>query len=312
VKRRALNLLTALSLVLCAASVALTCARKRVSPRGLQWTTPYGGTWFVGTDGGGVYGARQWANLPAWSDWTVDTRSFGTVQFVDKRGRKGPPFPLPRYESRRFGVRSERASGWIGYSEVSLRRIEATPAALIPALSALPALWIGRIGLRRWRRLAAARATARAGRCASCGYDLRATRRRCPECGAPFHAPRRGVREGDVVIARFGDESEARLAACALRQANVEADVFDETPVAALGRRAATLAVAWQDVDRAVEQLRASPAGEALVSSGDDGGDIRLGHEVEAPDAPATPGQALRGPGSVADSIRAGAELAPA
>jgi hypothetical protein len=43
------------------------------------------------------------------------------------------------------------------------------------ASGALPALW----GTRRWRK----RAKTRAGLCAVCGYDLRASPQRCPECG---------------------------------------------------------------------------------------------------------------------------------
>ena len=77
-----------------------------------------------------------------------------------------------------IGTRGVAGIRWVAFSAGE----EAVHEVLIPhwvlaLLSAvLPAAW----AVGRWRR----RRTIAAGRCATCGYDLRATPEKCPECGA--------------------------------------------------------------------------------------------------------------------------------
>lgn len=68
-----------------------------------------------------------------------------------------------------------------------------------------------------------------------------------------------------IVIARFGDESHARMAAARLEGEDIDVVVSDIIPTRALGVRAATLAVLSEQVARAVSILRATPARPFLL-----------------------------------------------
>jgi len=137
VRRRLLNLLAVLSLVLCLACAVGAFARATAGP----WTLTRGPTLLVGLDLGQLVVGRRPAAAyrPAWA---------GQVQ--------------------RCGFRYTRWSDGSVETDV--------PLWAVAALSA-PAALASRVLARRAGRGVAD------GRCAGCGYDLRATPDRCPECG---------------------------------------------------------------------------------------------------------------------------------
>jgi hypothetical protein len=88
------------------------------------------------------------------------------------------------FERLGFGVGGwTRSPGRLGESYSSVSAIALILPLWFPALlfAILPALW-----LRRWRIV---RRRTRLGLCQHCGYDLRATPGRCPECGTVVAAP---------------------------------------------------------------------------------------------------------------------------
>ena len=109
-------------------------------------------------------------------------RPLSNLDDLDFLGRRWSvePTVITSRQAGPFGFRYSRSSDRThGIDHQRWWRIEcphwaaAAPAAVLPLMSIAGAI-------ARYRR----RRPAAGGRCASCGYDLRATPERCPECGA--------------------------------------------------------------------------------------------------------------------------------
>jgi hypothetical protein len=123
---------------------------------------------------GGGWLRTEWDPAEAWSVGRYGLASFNWCNadiedFIEELGRSG-------------GYGGE----WHGFGLVRFNKLNRPPIhsyieilcptwAVIAALLLPMGLWAG-IGWRRRRRV-------KAGHCANCGYDLRATPEKCPECG---------------------------------------------------------------------------------------------------------------------------------
>jgi hypothetical protein len=162
VRRRLLNLLTALSLLLCVAAGAMWRASS-VTRRGYSFELPHrpdDQRWLVVRDGRLIHAHRTRADL-AGTQW----------------GEAWDP-----YESDRVavGCGSGHFLVWVGEGHVIgfYGRWEWVELwALTATFGVAPAAWAV-------TRCKAAVRRSRKGGCTACGYDLRATPDRCPECGA--------------------------------------------------------------------------------------------------------------------------------
>jgi len=171
-KRRLLNLLTILSLLLCLAVAAL-------------WVRSYGGCDVV------VRPRGPGDRLCVTSEFGVLVVEWETPPpgLIVQPGWEYFQTPLPRrWPVRRAGL------GFDAYSATVTHFVRLPPAPLhgvtVPhwfaalATAGLPAAWVA-----RRHRARVLRRRADTGLCASCGYDLRATPDRCPECGAIDFVP---------------------------------------------------------------------------------------------------------------------------
>jgi hypothetical protein len=167
VRRRLLDLLTLLSLLLCVAVAALWgLTASNGQSDGWLWSR-------TGPPGGDAYPVVR---LRAWSLTVGD----GVVEFTRVSMYTSPqtaePFPDGASRTRwmiyrHLGVGLHRLAGGNFTARV--------PAWWVVALTAvMPAVWYA--GRCREHR---ARVRRRDGLCPACGYDLRATPGRCPECG---------------------------------------------------------------------------------------------------------------------------------
>ena len=176
-KRRLLNLLTTLSLLLCVAAVALWMRSRGRAPDYVAWRG--NATLLVESRAGRLW-LEQWRGAtpvpagPARGDpgWTL----LGTVNPASGRpiivGYTAPPASAVNG----FGFASIRMTPVPQSPPAGVMHAVAVPWWVVVACSAAPpAVWLARHLRQRGRR--------GSGLCPRCGYDLRGTPDRCPECG---------------------------------------------------------------------------------------------------------------------------------
>jgi hypothetical protein len=182
-KRRVFNFLTALSLLLLVAVLALwvrsyfrvdLAGRTAMWPQGPNW---YWRNWHFRSTDGGLRPMSQGflVNSPTFANQWAEKVGKGYWK-VYPPGKTGPREPFPRtlwfdFWSERRG--SRRVGPEVIHSDALNVRLPYWAAALLTGIA--PAAWL--IRYRRRRHRGGSR------RCPSCDYDLRATPGRCPECG---------------------------------------------------------------------------------------------------------------------------------
>jgi hypothetical protein len=190
-KRRLLNLLTVLSLLLCVAVCVL-------------WVRSYWvfseATYHIGRSFERLYDVRyktdsielavDCGTFYAEHSWELCDRVVGRPplyteghhwDWFEYHGRSGGDSYADRAWDLQwggFGVR--RASDGFNGLTLGVTRVGMPAWALAVGFATAPLITVTRRRRRGWQRR---------GRCAACGYDLRATPDRCPECGTIAAAP---------------------------------------------------------------------------------------------------------------------------
>jgi hypothetical protein len=187
-RRRLLNILTTLSVLLCVA-VCVLWVRSYAVGNDVTGSAARGPAWTLGSQSGGLLIALRWPGhvdrTCTWTRFDPDPRfqrALPSLRVQMTRGRSSHW----RWSRGRVGVwtgagdlveswisdRPNRTFGPVRYAGAIFPHWLLAAAAAVPTTAAI-ALHFRR-SMRRHKP---------AGLCRACGYDLRATPDRCPECG---------------------------------------------------------------------------------------------------------------------------------
>ena len=174
-----MNGVTMLSLLLCLAAVAVWVRGYFVEDM-VSWRRPDAWRVLRSSRGHLIYDVNvsNWSGAPPGWQYSHDAPSASTLLNAKISGATLSVGPRDRWTSGEYG-----GFAWWRWSSPWGNSIAmfAAPVWSVVAVSLIaPVGWV----LSKAHRARVRRRARRAGRCTSCGYDLRATPERCPECGA--------------------------------------------------------------------------------------------------------------------------------